>query len=200
MGQRLVVTIKGGEERLCNIYYHWSAYTMSALYQTRDLINCIYNREDETKEELLLRLIRFCEKEGGGISNGPEGEEWKYIQNLYPNETFKADGISRSDGLISLSEKEMDVSQSWSEGDVDINLDEDMVRFGVYGWYESFEEYNEERQEWDEDFEDMSLEDIPSIDYDLSYFATADIDAIIEDLYEKGELVRCGNEIFEFYA
>lgn len=198
MGQRLVVTIKDGNERLCNIYYHWSAYTISALHQTKELINCIYNHEDETKEELLLRLIRFCENDGGGISDGPNGEEWKYIQKLYPNEIFKVDEISRCDGLISLSEREMNKSQSWSEGDVHININEDMVHFNVYSYYDNIEDYIREQQEWDEEYEGIHIEDIPSIDYDLSYFAISDIDAIIEDLYEKGSPVRYGNDIFEF--
>jgi hypothetical protein len=67
MGQRLVVTIEKGERKLCNIYYHWSAYTYSALLETKKIINCIYNHKDETTEELLLRLIHFCEENGGGI-------------------------------------------------------------------------------------------------------------------------------------
>ena len=81
MGQRLICTIKTNEKTLCNIYFHWSAYTYSALLETKKIIDCIYNHKDETEKELLLRLIRFCEENGGGIE-GTE-DEFEYIQNLY---------------------------------------------------------------------------------------------------------------------
>lgn len=198
MGQRLLVTVRSQGKDLCNIYYHWSAYTRSALYETRDILDCIYNHDDESESELLLRLIRFCEKNGGGISNGPEGEEWKYIQNLYPSEVFKAEGISRNYGLISLSEKEMAESQCWSEGDVIIDLDEEMVNFGVYCGYEDVEEYIEERKSWDDDFDGIELENVPDIHCDLGYFNVTDISKIINALDRTNEwVVRNGNEIYE---
>ena len=50
MGQRLVVTIEKGDRNLCKIYYHWSAYTYSALLETKKIINCIYNHKDETEK------------------------------------------------------------------------------------------------------------------------------------------------------
>lgn len=198
MGQRLVVTVRSQEKDLCKMYYHWSAYTYSALLVTRNILNCIYNHEDETEKELQLRLIRFCEKYGGGIKNGKDSDEWKYIQSVYPDETFKAEGISRNYGLIALSEEGMADLQNWSEGDVYINLDEDEVNFGVYCWYEYFEEYIEERKEWDDDFEEIKLEDIPDIGCDLGTFNVNDIDAIIIALNKvSGYIVRNGNEIYE---
>ena len=72
MGQRLVITVETNEKKLCNIYYHWGAYTFSALFHTKEVIDCIYNHKDETEEELLLRLIRHCEKTGGGINANEE--------------------------------------------------------------------------------------------------------------------------------
>lgn len=198
MGQRLVVTVRSMGKDICNIYYHWSAYTKSALYETRDILNCIYSNEDISEKELLLRLIHFCENNGGGISNGADGDEWKYIQNLYPNETFKAEGINRNYGLISLSEKEMKQSQYWSEGDVVIDIDEGLVNFGIYCDYENLEEYIEARQDWDDDFDGIKLEDIPDIGYDLGYFDVLNIDSIIAALDNVNDwVVRNGNIIYE---
>lgn len=200
MGQRLVVTIEKGERKLCNIYFHWDGYTYNALADTKKIINCIYNHKDETEEDMLLRLIHFCEDNGGGISNGCDGDEWKYIQSLYPNETFKAEGISRNDGLISLSEKEMEESQSWSEGDVYINLDTDRVEFCVYSGYEYLEEYIEERKSWDDDFDESELKNMPKFDFNLGYFDVQDIDAIINtlDCTDFEGVVECDGEICEF--
>lgn len=38
MGQRLVMTIRKNREDICKIYYHWSAYTSSALKEAKK--NC----------------------------------------------------------------------------------------------------------------------------------------------------------------
>ena len=199
MGQRLVVTIERKEQPLAKLYFHWSAYTGDALYVTRDIIHCIYNHKNETDREILLRLIRFCEERGGGIDGGDRGEAWKYITTTYPGEKFKSEGISRSDGLIALNEEDMKLMQSMSEGDVYIDLDEDRVDFCVYAGYESLDEYLEIMAE-DDDFEGVTLEEIPYIDHDLGYFDVDEIDAIVE-AFEKTDdvqnLMRFRDEIVE---
>lgn len=199
MGQRLVVTLERNEQPLAKLYFHWSAYTGDALYVTRDIIHCIYNHKDETDREMLLRLIRFCEARGGGIDGGAGSDAWKYITTTYPGEKFKSDDISRSNGLIAIDEDSMDEMQAYSEGDVYINLDEEMVNFGVYAGYEELDEYLEIMGE-DEDLEGLTEKDIPYIDYELGYFDVNDIDAIV-DAFEKTDdvhnLIIFGSEIVE---
>lgn len=195
MGQRLVVTIQKDERDLCKIYYHWSAYSFSALKETQAIVNCIYNHKEETEKELLLRLIRFCEENGGGI-DGKE-EEFKYIQSLYPNETFKKEDYSRNYGLIALSEKGMQDLQNWSEGDVTIDIDEEKIYNGVYCYYETLEEFNEEMQECDDEFKPLTLDDITDIGYDISEIDIEDLDDVIEELRDVNEICRYGNEIFD---
>ena len=198
MGQRLVCTIKTNKKTLCNIYFHWSAYTYSALLETKKIIDCIYNHKYETEKELLLRLIRFCEENGGGI-RGTE-DEFEYIQNLYPNQTFKTDDYSRDYGLIALSEQGMADLQSWSECDVYINIDTDEVDFCVYAGYESLDEYIRERKSWDDEFDETELKNIPTFDFNLGYFNVSDINAIIASLDSVGvneDVIKCGNEICE---
>lgn len=196
MGQRLVVTINHQGKDLAKIYFHWSAYTVSALWETQKIVNCIYNHEDETEKELQLRLIRFCEENGGGIRG--DDAEFMYIKNRFPGEDFKREDYSRSNGLIAISERGMQELQFWSEGDVIINLDEDLINFGVYAGYENFEDYIEERKEWDDDFEGLTLEEIPDIGYDLGYINIEDLDAVIEAVdATNSNPIRNGNEIFE---
>lgn len=197
MGQRLVVTINNDDREIAKIYYHWSAYSWSALKQVKKIVHCIYNHEDETEKDLLLRLIRFCEMSGGGIDR--DEKEVEYIKALYPGEKFKTDG-SRNDGLIALSEEGMASLQNWSEGDVDIYVDKYSIHNTVYSYYETIEEYNEDRKEWDEDFEDLKLEDVPELGFDLGYINVEDIDAVVEELYQYDDVVRYGNEIFELIA
>ena len=197
MGQRLIITIKNNNKDLAKIYYHWSAYTVKAMMEARDVVNCIYNHNDETEKELQLRLIRFCEERGGGIR--ADENEFKYIQNMFPNERFKTDNYSRNYGLIALSEDGMDDLQSWSEGDLDIIIDEDVILNSVYWSYEDFDAYKESMEELSNEF--MGLEEIEDIGYDLSEIDIEDIDDIIEALKDADDfIVRNGNEIFELIA
>lgn len=198
MGQRLVVSVQNNGKELATVYYHWSAYTVSALWEVSKLARCIFNHEDETEEELKLRLIRFCYENGGGI-NGNE-EEFKYIESLYPGEVFKRDGYSRNDGLIDLSKKGREETHGWSEGDIEIYIDEEKINNNVFGWWSNYEEYYEEVKSWGEDYIDdiVAFEDIPEIGYDLGNIAIEDIDNVITALETAGEhIVRYGNEIYE---
>lgn len=198
MGQRLVITVRNNGEELAKIYYHWSAYTVSALWEASKLANCIYNHKDETEKELKLRLIRFCYENGGGISG--EDYEFEYIRNMYPDEIFKEDGYSRSNGLISLSEKGMQEAQGWSEGDIYFDIDDETIINGVFCGWDNIEDYNEEVRSWGEDYEDelLKFEDIPDIGYDLGTIAVKDIDNVITALETaKEHIVRYGNEIYE---
>ena len=199
MGQRLVVTVHFQGQDLAKIYYHWSAYTYSALLETKKILDCIYNHEDESEKELQLRLIRFCEENGGGIDNTEY--EFEYIRNMYPGEEFKTENYSRSYGLIALSEKGMEMMQEYSEGDFDIYLDEEIVRNYVYCYHDDLEYYNKERSEWDDDFEPLTLEDIPDIGYDLGEFSIHDIKKVMDAVFKiEDGLCRHGNDIFEMIA
>lgn len=198
MGQRLIITVRNNGEELAKIYYHWSAYTVSALWEASKLAACIYNHKDETEKELKLRLIRFCYENGGGISG--EDYEFEYIRNMYPDEIFKENGYSRSNGLISLSEKGMQEAQGWSEGDIYFDIDDETIINGVFCGWDNIEDYNEEVRSWGEDYEDelLKFEDIPDIGYDLGTIAVKDIDNVITALESAREhIVRYGNEIYE---
>lgn len=65
MGQRLVVTITGGEnhEPKMKIYYHWSAYTASTFDVLNDLWNAIkpLKRAGKSTDEILLGIIKHLE-------------------------------------------------------------------------------------------------------------------------------------------
>ena len=197
MGQRLVVTVRSTGEDICKIYYHWSAYTISALMEVKDMM-AEFPIEIKSKDEAILYFIRYCEKNGGGISGGYGSKEWKYITAKYPNEIFKADGISRNNGLIGISEEEMDSIQSWSEGDIIIDLDEMIVHNEVFWLYDGINAYNEELV--DREDEPTTLDDIPEVG-EIGDFDLDDIDDVIANLEDiPGYVCRYGNEIYELIA
>ena len=199
MGQRLVVTIERNKKSIAKLYYHWSGYTLDALYNTRDIVQCIYNHKDETDKEMLLRLIRFCENNGGGIDGGNGSDAWKYITAMFPNETFKSEGISRDNGLIALNEEYMLAMQRMSEGDVYINLDTDQVDFCVYCGYETLEEYIADRKSWDDDFDEKELDNIPVFDFCLGCFDVNEVIGMIAKLEaaDFDNIIQCDGEICE---
>lgn len=200
MGQRLVVTIENDEEVLCKIYYHWSAYSIRALREARDIINELFD-EDKRIYDIRIRMIRFVESNGGGIANGKDGDEWQYIQNTYPNAIFKEEGILRNYGLIAISEDGMNALQGWSEGDIYINISNGRVVNFVNFPYVSIDAFNEARREWDDSWKDLALEDIPELHCDLSEFNIDDIDYLIDELRDAQDfVVRYKNVIYELFA
>lgn len=199
MGQRLVITVKGFGKDLAKIYYHWSAYSISALREAKELLDCLCEDYKVTEKELQLRLVRFCEQNGGGIQG--KDSEIDYIKKMFPGETFKTEGYSRNYGLIALSEEGMADLQEWSEGDICIDFDDDLIHNNVFYYYSCIDEYNQDRKEWDDEHEDLSLEDVPDIGCNLECFTFCEIDAMIAALRTADDyVVRHGKEIFELIA
>lgn len=197
MGQRLVVTVKSTGEDLCKMYFHWSAYTISALMEVRDMM-AEFPMETNSKEDAILYFIRYCEEYGGGIDGGMDSKEWNYITNKYPNYKFKSENINRNRGLIAISEDGMDEMQSWSEGDIYINLDEMTVHNELFLYYDDIDEYNRELA--DREDESITLNEIPEVG-EIGDFDLEDIDDVIANLEDiPGYVCRNGNEIYELIA
>ena len=157
MGQRLVVNICSSdiEEPILSLYYHWSAYPSSSVYQVTKILDVLMNSDEcnlDNINSIRKNILKFCESEGGGIDGGKDGDEWKRIKNLYPNITPKEDGIDRSNGIIAFSSKGISEQNSWSEGTVDIYLDTEEVSNGVI-WEVDYEWENELLDDDDNEFE-----------------------------------------------
>ena len=174
MGQRLVVSIKrnlGDEKSLCKLYYHWSGYTIPSMEETLYIINhlkSIKNIEKVSDKEIQLSLIRFCEINGGGIDNS----DIDYIKKLFPNESFIKKGYSRDNGLIAISDKIQKDMQNWSEGDVEIGINDRKVSFRV-DWY-----LGQTEDEVKAEYEDTNFDEVINLKYNIeecSYEQFADI-------------------------
>ena len=145
MGQRLVITLQKDGKDIAALYYHWSAYSISALQEVKPLLEYLQSEEKKNSDyDPRLACLRFVQANGGGIDGGPKSEEFAYIRNLYPNEPLLEEGYNRSDGLVSMSENGIDDLQSWSNGDVYIDLDKKMVENDVLNFFNSFDDYKED--------------------------------------------------------
>ena len=124
MGQRLIInnyTPYSEQEITNNIYYHWSAYTDSSIYEVEDLRNKIdeyyQNYYDNTKNKLDFFNLA-CLNAISGIAPA-NVESVQYIEEI-TKETYNSDHVNRNGGMISFTPKDIDESLYWAEGIVDI--------------------------------------------------------------------------------
>ena len=192
MGQRLVVSVRHLGEDIARIYYHWSAFSVSALEEARKVVETIYDDDDMSVRALQLRIIRMVEESGGGIDGGKNGTELARIVPMFPEEEFKESGASRNNGLIALSKSGMEHLLYWAEGTVTIDLDEGMIENDVYYDYD-LESYMEEN-----DAGQVRLDDFPDIGVELSYFPVSYLDHVLEKLQHPYlNAVRHGSSIYQ---
>ena len=179
MGQRLVITANYKNQEIAKIYFHWSAYTVSALIEAYDLINAINISDCTTIEDLQLQLIRYCESNGGSVDGGAYSEEMKYVKFIFPKEEFKGNG-NRNQGLIAISDVGRDEMQRYGEGDLIINFDSQEVSNYCYiGW--DLAGYKNYRK--DECGEEVDFNSIKPLDLELSCIPFNDLNSAIDNLY-----------------
>lgn len=176
MGQRLVITVHAFDEDIAKIYYHWSAYTTSALQEAKDIIDNVNWFDTTSKDELILRITRQLEKCGGGVSI----RDREAFKKKYRNETFK-DDIDRNYGLIAITDSGMGELESWSEGDLTIDFDEEKVYNEVMFTYVSDEEFKQDRM--DAGYEDgIDVKNIKRILFDPTEVHFFALDSAIKTL------------------
>ena len=182
MGQRLVITANYKNQEIAKIYFHWSAYTVSALHEAYDLINEINITDCTTIEDLQLQLIRYCERYDGCVNGGAHSEEMKYVKFIFPKEEFKGNG-NRNNGLIAISDVGRDEMQRYSEGDLIINFDSQEVSNYCYiGWdLAGYKNYRKDEYE-----EEVDFNSIESLDLELSCIPFNDLNSAIGNLYNLG--------------
>ena len=137
MGQRLTIQIFKNTletDSLATVYYHWSAYTESALEELQDFYNAYkehYN--SESPDAMAVAIFQAVLDNGGNLSD--EGD----VFNIYPalKEYHDTDRLShRSNGLVAFTKDRQRELLSYSEGDIRLYLEEKEFDFGVYVTYE----------------------------------------------------------------
>lgn len=175
MGQRLVVSCIRDGERFATLYFHWSAYTDSTYEEGRKIVSCLLERgysKDMTKEETILMLEKILREESqspsyaheqppyithGGVDQ-TEAEIAAFEALGLSKEEMDVENISRSDGLISITEQGMRDSETWEEGFAILDFDNETFENDIF--YE--EEPNSEAFEFDEiDYDTLPQWDPP---------------------------------------
>lgn len=142
MGQRLIITNHLNGEPINNIYYHWSAYTISAIQEAINLKNEIvngfencYNDKLSVKDNFNLILLNTS----AGIATEHYEKSAFYIESLL-GKPYDNTHVNRNNGLIAYHPQEIMNNEGYGEGFLDIywvindknqiNLEDSEFEFG----------------------------------------------------------------------
>lgn len=182
MGQRLNVEIRRRKDNkvLANSYYHWSAYTRPSLEIAKEVLDQISELDKLngfTDEEKAVKLLQFI---GGGLVQ----EDYDKLDE--DRKKYFAVGTNRNNGLISITEKNMQETRNWEEGRITIDIDFDnlkmfsfngdncinnqlkhYVEFDVYFPFDEkdYEEYYGEKLD-KENIVELDINDLGHMNYD----------------------------------
>ena len=115
MSQRLCISIENNYDTECTIYYHWSAYTHSAIKELLPIIKG-FKEDGITEESDKHAIVTSIE----------------HHTNALPQDSEAAD---RDNGLIAVSAAAMQFMWSIAEYLITVDLTTDMIRFGVVTKY-----------------------------------------------------------------
>ena len=139
MGQRLNIQIEANDtdtnktKVLANCYYHWSAYTSSAMELVNEIVNSgIYKLDILDPVEKAIRLLEVT---GAGLA---EDE----LTDTYNTPKYKV-STSRNDGLIAISEEGTNSVSEWEESRVTINLTTGSINMSDM-FYDETDEFSSE--------------------------------------------------------
>ena len=171
MGQRLNIEIKRKRDNkeLANCYYHWSAYTESACRLTLEILNNLIDYKKGTDDEDVMRAIKLLQSTGAGVYN----EDY---DNLTKEQAkYCKIGDNRNLGLISFTDRNMEVTRQWEEGRVEIYLsDEKDIFKNIKDTRVSFDVfYRDDREDVELDYEEyikegkLDLDNLIELDFDF---------------------------------
>lgn len=138
MGQRLNIEITNDHKVLANAYYHWSAYTSSAISLTETILHSFI---DDGCYDLPKAIALL--KSTGATFNSEENDLALLDKELIQFTLTDEDTIHRNKGLISFSKKGIEETEYWEEARVTINIESKCIDFDVFV-YISPDEYKEE--------------------------------------------------------
>ena len=125
MGQRLNIQIEHNGNIYANCYLHWDAYTGVAVEDTKEILDFLGNLRysaDSFKRVTAGEIIR------NGLTNTGYDKDSITVYKLPEDYT----ATSRNNGLIGLTDKEIQETINWEEGRVTIDPIDRFISFDVF--------------------------------------------------------------------
>lgn len=119
MAERLNIEIHYDGKCLANAYYHYGGYTRAALWHVKDALKLIdkYSIDDPDRRQLVA--IRLLEGTGARLT----ANEIKEAMKRYPDAVFAPNfGPARKNGMIAITDKEIEETRYWEEHRAVIDL------------------------------------------------------------------------------
>lgn len=134
MGQRLAIIFHDDSENIfLTAYYHWSAYTSSMLEEVNRLVrkytNLMNTMDNVSAKQNLLEAFYKCgaglERISNPVERNPEFKE--ALRQFYPNieDANIQWGTYRNDGLVGITQRQMDSTIMMCDGRVNLMLHND---------------------------------------------------------------------------
>ena len=201
MGQRLVIQNftpfqKENQEDILPtnaIYYHWSAYTESAIEEIKQLKRKIENYYDQFYDSTTNKLDFFnlaCLNAISGVA--PQYKQSiNYIENLL-EKTYDTTKVDRREGMIGFTEDDIDHIQYWSEGTVNIywvfdeNGQPDFEKSTFDFWALLSSDTPEDYKDW-YNKSNAEIEEIKKIkcEVDIQQIPLSEVETILDQLPEE---------------
>lgn len=223
MGQRLVIQNQINGESVNVIYYHWSAYTESAIEELKEFANrlsvnyknqsdslfaMLTNAGRELIEKLdngsltdnekidLFNLMTYFSVSGTGAS---DNDSLKYLSQFTSD--VNRQNVSRNEGLLAITEEDQEDTLGWSEGTLIVDwifTDQGYPDFEqtVFDFDDLFFRCDEdEYEEWYGE----SIDQLPQNPYSTSDVPLSEIEQLQKDLENNAHAWRNDDdEIFTF--
>lgn len=182
MGQRLVINVYKNHnwDMIGNIYFHWSAYSTTSLWQLKELLDCEFSTPVGSKTTCFydrITLLRAVERLGGMLDSSDRG----WFEARFPDVEYSKEG-NRNDGLVAFSTRGKRDLLGWAEGKIDLFLDTKTFKYKVYfDFGDDYEDYVSICR--DNDWNYLSKEDLPKIDFNLQgEISIYDLDNLLDDM------------------
>lgn len=194
MGQRLCIEIKNDGMSLAVAYYHWSAYTDSALTLVEKALEfaCEYDADEFPDDRVFA--VMMLQETGAGLNY--ETNRYyamtDYSDMLSYGEDFEFQKfIDRDSGFISVLKKTIEETLVYAEGYVCIDITNKSVNFEVL-WEMNKQELDEfiEENNYDSDISKLDFDphDIPFEkfwDFKKSIFKAEDKGGVFQDINSR---------------
>lgn len=179
MGQRLVIEVVKNGRSAGTFYYHWSAYTLSALEEAKSLIEALDEADTKTFPSTQRALIEIARTKKSGL--------WSEAEAMWISQHFGGTDTNmerdRNEGVLALSKAGQENMRAWAEGSITLDLDHRTVSNDVFDGAYDLDDLNESLEEFG--FEKRSEEDIPGISIDIASFDFGEVGKLM------GELADC---------
>lgn len=114
MGQRLNLEFQYGDKVIANAYYHWSGYTIDSLVELLAVHELIEYDNIHDEKSAIIELVNVYDNKlspYSGLTLDSLDEVKKYI----PEYSGIKNELNRNFGLLSISEKGMNLTREWME-------------------------------------------------------------------------------------